>query len=146
MICFALKLSFSLEKLYSRFHYFELFISTDFSNYQIYENCQLWHNLNYSNFIQVFVHIFEIHIIRKIFLKYMDPITSTVWDKNFLATCFCLKMKVLLWHQYQLIYCYENLRCSTYSFYVYFYYIIIYIFMYIELWCIITVFQTSCNA
>ena len=56
------------------------------------------------------------------------------------------KIKVLLRHHYQVIHRYENLRCSISSIYVYFCYIIICIFMYIQIWCIITVFQISCNA
>ena len=50
---------------------------------QIYENGQLWYSMSYSNFLQVFTHISEIHIIGKIFTKYMDPVTSTVADKKF---------------------------------------------------------------
>ena len=30
------------------------------------------------------------------FSKYMDPVTSTARDKNFLVTCFYLKMEVPL--------------------------------------------------
>ena len=37
----------------------------------------------------VFVHVFETHIIQKIFPKYIDPVTSMGWQKKFLATCFC---------------------------------------------------------
>ena len=87
--CFALQLSFSHEKLYSRFHYFKPFISVDSwaSKFTDLQKLILWYNLNYSNFFQVFVHIFEIHIIRKIYPKYMNPATSTAWDKNFLAIC-----------------------------------------------------------
>ena len=40
-------------------------------NSQIYKNCQV-HPIQ-----PVFVYIFEIHIIRKIFQKYMDPLTYT---------------------------------------------------------------------
>ena len=42
--CFALKLTFSHKKLYSRFHYFQLFIGADF--------CEAF---------EVFAQIFEIH-------------------------------------------------------------------------------------
>ena len=40
--------------------------------------------------------------------------------KSFLATCFFSKIKVLLWHQLQVIRPYENLRYSTWSIYVHF--------------------------
>ena len=53
--------------------------SAKLRNSQIFKNWQLWYRLNYSNFFQVFVHIFEKsaeHIIRKIFLRFMDPVTS----------------------------------------------------------------------
>ena len=55
---------------------------------QIYENCQLLYNLNYFNFFQGFVHIFEIHIIRKLFPKDMNPVTSTEWEKNIVTHAF----------------------------------------------------------
>ena len=52
--------------------------------------------LDYSNFFQVFVHIFEIDIIRKTYPKHMDPVTSTEWEK---IPCYMLlpysKMRVL---------------------------------------------------
>ena len=57
-------------------------------NSQIYENCQLSYNLNYSNFFQVFVHIFEKHTIREIFPKYIDPVTATGWEKMSLPNVF----------------------------------------------------------
>ena len=83
-------------------------------NSQIWENYQLLYNLNYSNFFQIFLHILEINIIWKIFLKYMDPGFSTGWEKS---SCYMLlsfsKMNVLLWNQYQVIHRFENLRCST---------------------------------
>ena len=90
-------------------------------NSQVHKNYQLWYSLNYSNFFQVFVNIFQKHIIRKIFPKYMDPVTC-------LMIFSFSTIKVLLWHHYQVIHCYENLRYSSQSVYVYFY-IIIYIFM-----------------
>ena len=114
-------------------------------NLQIYENCQLWYSLNYSNFLQVIVLISKKVIIRKIFPKYMGLITSTRLLKKCLYQMLLSfsKMKMLLSQQYQVIHPYKNLYCSTY---VYLYYTIICIFMYIKLWCIITVFQISCKA
>ena len=69
--CFALQLSFSHEKLYSRFHYFKPFISVDswVSKFTDLRKLILWYNLNYSDFFQVFIHIFQIHIIRKTYPK-----------------------------------------------------------------------------
>ena len=67
--CLALKLSFSREKLYSKFHYLKLFLP------------QTHEKLKNSNFFQVFLQIFEIHIIRKIIPKYMDSVISTGWEK-----------------------------------------------------------------
>ena len=100
--------------------------------------------------LQVFVHVFETHIIRKILPRYMDPVTSAGWEKNSLATCFYLfsKLKLLLWHQCQvtiakkiwvvvpnIFLCISgrrswglNINADPY-----------------ELWCIITEFQISCN-
>ena len=45
-------------------------------NLLIQENCQFWYKLNYSNFFQALVCIFEIHLIRKIFPKYIDTFSS----------------------------------------------------------------------
>ena len=50
-------------------------------NLKIYENVQLIYSLNYSNFFQDFVYIFEKPIIRNIFPRYMDPGTSAGWEK-----------------------------------------------------------------
>ena len=148
--CFALKLNFSHKKLYWRFHYFEFFISID--------SCEAWKLIDLpklSTLIQPelypllwwFCTYLRDIDIRKIFPKYMDPVISTGWKK---FSCHMLlsfsKKRVLLWHHYQVIHRYENLNRSTWSIYVYFYYIIICIFMYIKLWCIITAFQTPCNA
>ena len=94
---------------------------------QIHENCQLWYNLNYINLSQGFQHIFEIHIIGKIFLKYIDPVTTLQGGKKNESNIS--KMKVLHWHQCKEIHCYENLRRSTN---VHFYYILICIFMHIR--------------
>ena len=57
-------------------------------NSQIYENCQLWYNLNYSNFFQAFVQIVEIHIFWKLYSMYMNPVTFTGWEKNTLPHAF----------------------------------------------------------
>ena len=70
--------------------------SAKLRNSQIFENCQLWWSLNYSNFFQVFAHIFEKseeHISRRIFAKFMDPVTSTRWEKNVFAKFFCFFLK-----------------------------------------------------
>ena len=45
-------------------------------------------NLRNSNFFQASVQIFEIHIIWKIFSKYMDSVTSTGWEKKSLVHAF----------------------------------------------------------
>ena len=89
---FALKLSFLHKKLYSSFHYF-LIVQTPLKlrNSQIYKDCQLWYNRNYFSFFKK--ACIEIHTVRKIFPKYMDPVTSTGWEKNFFTTCFCLFLK-----------------------------------------------------
>ena len=97
--CLALKINFSHEKLYSWFHCFEFFLvqtSAKLRNSQIFENCQLWYSLNYSNFFQVFVLIFEKleeHIIWKMFSKFMEPVISTGWEKNAFAKFFYLFLK-----------------------------------------------------
>ena len=57
-------------------------------NSQIHENCQLRYVLNYSNLFYVFLHIFGKHITRKIFPKFIDPVTSMGWVKNALDKCF----------------------------------------------------------
>ena len=151
--CFALKISFSHENWTQGFIVLNfLFAPTavKLRNSQIYENYQLWCSLNYSNFFQDFVRIFEKpgkHIIRKIFYKVHGSSYICRVGKMFLQNAFIFsQIKVLLWHQYRVINCYENLRCITHSIYVYIYYIIICIFMCIELWCITTVFRISCNA
>ena len=114
------------------------------TNSQIYEDCQHWYKLNY---FQVFVPTFEKHLIRKIFPKYMDPVTSTRWKKCPCQKFFSFsKRKVLiLWHHYQIICLCENVRCSTEAFYVYFYYIIIlFIFVYSALvyhYCVSNILQ-----
>ena len=50
-------------------------------------------------------------------LKYISEVYGSSYfcglGQNLIATCFYLKMEVLLWHQYQLIHRYENLRFST---------------------------------
>ena len=88
-----------------------------FRNSQIYENCQLWYSLNYSNLFRVFIYIFEKLeelIIQKIFLKCMDAVTSTEWENNVFPKCFSIsKMITFLWHHCRVIHCYENLCCST---------------------------------
>ena len=92
-------------------------------NLQIYENCQLWYSLNYSNLFQVFANIFEKseeHKIQKIFPKYVDAVTSTEWENNVFPK-YVLK----------------------YLIYLGIFLFIIFVFMYIEVWCIITVFQTT---
>ena len=48
----------------------------------------------YSKFFQVFVYIFEIHIIRKMFPKLIDTVASMGCEKNFHATCQCLFLKL----------------------------------------------------
>ena len=93
---FCTKNKLLTRNAYSRSHCFEFFISADFAkhrNSQIFENCQLRYSLNYSNFFQVFVHIFEKseeHIIRKIFPKFIDQVTPTEWGKNVFAKICCL--------------------------------------------------------
>ena len=65
-------------------------------NSLMYESCKLWYSLNYFNFVQVFVRIFEKaeeYIIQKIFPEYMDPVTSRGWEKNVFAKWFCLFLK-----------------------------------------------------
>ena len=85
-------------------------------NSKNYEICQLWYSQNYSNFFQVFVHAFakpEKHISKNISKV---PRSSYFYGvgKNVFAKCLCLsKMKVLLWHQCQVIHRYKNLRCTT---------------------------------
>ena len=65
--------------------------------------------------ISSFCLYFEIYIIWRMFPKYLDPVTSAGWDKNFLATCLSFsKMNLLLWHQHQVNHLYKNLHCSTY--------------------------------
>ena len=129
----ALKLSFSREKLYSKFYYIKLVIILP----------QTHVNLKNAYFFQVFVQIFEMHIIRKVFLKYMDSVTTTRWEKiSWHMLLSFSKTNVLSLTSGSSNHRYENLNCI----YAYFYYIIIIIFMYIELWCIITAFQISCNA
>ena len=96
-------------------------------NSQIHENCQLWYNLNYINFSQGFQHIFEIHIIRKIFLKYIDPVTTLRGGNKNEGTIS--KMKILLLHQYQIIHCYENL-CRSVVLNIFMYTSITYWFVY----------------
>ena len=60
-------------------------------NSLMYESCKLWYSLNYFNFVQVFVRIFEKaeeYIIQKIFPEYMDPVTSRGWEKMSLPNDF----------------------------------------------------------
>ena len=96
---FCTKNKLLTRNAYSRSHCFEFFISADFAkhrNSQIFENYQLRYSLNYSNFFQAFVHIFEKseeHIIRKIFPKFIDPVTSTGWEKNVFVKFFYLFLK-----------------------------------------------------
>ena len=73
------------RKLYSRLLSFKFFVSADSCEAQKFINLGKLPTLiqiKYSNFFQVFVYIFEIHLIPKIFPKYMDPVTSTGWGKK----------------------------------------------------------------
>ena len=117
-------------------------------NSQIYEQSfQLLHNLNYSSFFQVFVHISEIHTIQKNIFE--EPGSSYFYGVGKKSAGHILlsssKMKVLLWHSYQVIQRYENLCCSTESIYIHFCYITIFILMFIEIWCIRTASQVCFN-
>ena len=129
----ALKLCFLREKLYSKVYYVKLVIILR----------QTHVNLKNANFFQVFVQIFEMHIIRKVFLKYMDSVTTTRWEKiSWHMLLSFSRTNVLSLTSGSSNHRYENLNYI----YAYFYYIIIIIFMYMELWCIITAFQISYNA
>ena len=154
-MCFALKVSFSdKKKLYSRFHCFNFLLvqtAVKLRNSKIHKFTKII-SFDTSLIIQIsfklFVQIFGKHIIWKIFPKvHGSSYFYRVGKKRPCQMFFSLsKINVLLWHHYQVIYRYENLCCSTSSIYVCFYYIIICIFMYIQIWCIITVFQICCNA
>ena len=102
IICLTLKLSFSSKKLYSKFHYFKLFIS----------------RLRWSLRIPIsfkFLYRSLRNIIRKKFSKYMDSVTSMSWEK-LLGTCFCcfLKWTYFLLHQGQVVHRFENLHCNLF--------------------------------
>ena len=92
----TLKLRYLHKKLYSKFHYFKIFISPDSCETWKFQFIlgfctDLWDTLNSKN------------------IKYMDLVTSTGWEKIpwHMLLPFS-KMKVLLWHQDQIIHRYEN--------------------------------------
>ena len=92
--CFALKISFSHDNCTQGFIALNfLFAPTavNLRNSQIYENYQLWCSLDYSNFFQVFVRIFEKpekHIIRKIFYEVHGSSCICRVGKMFLQNAF----------------------------------------------------------
>ena len=110
IICFAPKLSFSHQKLCSRFLCLKFFISadcceawkfTDFQKLATLMQPELFH-------FQVFICIFEKseeHMIRKSFSKVHG--SSVFYSVGKKCLCQMLlsfsKMKVLLWHHYRVI-------------------------------------------
>ena len=102
--------------------------------------------ISFKYFFQYFWETGETHN-----LKNISKVHGPTYFYGVGKECLCQmllsfsKIEVLLWHEYREIYHYENLRSSTYSIYVYFYYIIVCIFMFIELWCIIAAFQLFCK-
>ena len=142
--CFVLKLSFShVPSGFINWIFLLLQTPNKLRNSQIYKSDQPWYTLNYSNFYQVFVHIFEIYIVRKI----SGSIYSYGVGKNSLLHALFF----LNWR-----FCSNNSINSIRRFVV-----VPSLFMYIlgrgswspdtntnpcELWCIITVFQIFCKA
>ena len=74
---------------YTNYNTIEIHINRLSTTMQIF--CQLLYSLNYSNFFQAFVPIFEKldgRTIRIIFPHFMDPVASMWWEESVFAKCF----------------------------------------------------------